>query len=42
MIEALKKDKFLSRLPKEEIEMGELKITDYQLDRSYPNALSYI
>ena len=33
MVEALKKDKFLSELPKEEIEMGEVEITDYPLER---------
>ena len=42
MVEALKKDKFLSELPKEEIEMGEVEITDYPLERPDPNALSYI
>ena len=42
MVEALKKDKFLSELPKEEIEMGEVEITDYPLERPNPNALSYI
>lgn len=31
MVEALKKDKFLSELPKEEIEMGEVEITDNAL-----------
>ena len=31
MVEALKKDKFLSELPKEEIEMGEVDITDNAL-----------
>ena len=36
MVEALKKDKFLSVLPKEEIEMGEVDITDYPLDRPDP------
>ena len=35
MVEALKKDKFLSELPKEEIEMGEVEITDYPLERPY-------
>ena len=33
MVEALKKDKLLSELPKEEIEMGEVEITDYPLER---------
>ena len=42
MVEALKKDKFLSELPKEDIEMGEVEITDYPLERPDPNALSYI
>ena len=31
MVEALKKDKLLSELPKEEIEMGEVEITDNAL-----------
>lgn len=30
MVEALKKDKFLSELPKEEIEMGEVDISKQQ------------
>ena len=42
MVEALKKDKLLSELPKEEIEMGEVDITDYPLERPDPKALSYI
>ena len=42
MVEALKKDKFLSELPKEEIEMGEVEITDYPLDRPDPIVLFYI
>ena len=33
MVGALKKYKFLSELPKEEIEMGEVEITDYPLER---------
>ena len=36
MVEALKKDKFLSELPKEEIEMGEVEITDYPLEWADP------
>ena len=31
MVEALKKDKYLSELPKEEIDMGEVDITDNAL-----------
>ena len=42
MVEALKKDKFLSEMPTEEIEAGEVEITDLPLDRPDPTAVSFI
>lgn len=42
MVETLKKDKFLSELPQEQVEAGELEVTGLPLDRPDPVSLSFI
>ena len=42
MVEALKKDKFLSEMPDEKVESGELEVTNLPLDHPDPAATSFI
>lgn len=42
MVEALKKDKFLSELPEEAVESGRMEVEDYPLDRPDPESVSFI
>lgn len=42
MVEALKKDKFLSEMPAEQIESAELEVTNLPLDHPDPDATSFI
>lgn len=42
MVEALKKDKFLSELPEEHVEASALEITDLPLEHPDPQSLSFI
>ena len=42
MVEALKKDKFLSEQPQEKIEVGDLEVTDFPLEHPDPTAVSFI
>lgn len=42
MVEALKKDKFLSEQPQEKIEAGDLEVTDFPLEHPDPTAVSFI
>lgn len=42
MVEALKKDKFLSELPAEEVQAAELEITDLPCDKPSTEANSFI
>lgn len=42
MVEALKKDKFLSEMPQEQVEAGELEVTDLPLDHPVPASASFI
>ena len=42
MVEALKKDKFLSEMPDEKVEAAELEVTNLPLDHPDPAAASFI
>lgn len=42
MVEALKKDKFLSEQSQEPVEVGELEVTDLPLSHPDPTAVSFI
>lgn len=42
MVEALKKDKFLSDLPNETVESGRMKVEDYPLDHPDLTSVSFI
>ena len=42
MVEALKKDKFLSELPEEHVVAAELEVTDLPLEHSDPKSISFI
>ena len=42
MVEALKKDKFLSEMPDEKLEAAELEVTNLPLDHPDPAAASFI
>lgn len=42
MVEALKKDKFLSEQPQEKIEVGDLEVTDFPLEHPDSTAVSFI
>lgn len=42
MVEALKKDKFLSEMPQEQVEAGELEVSDLPLEHPDPTAVSFI
>ena len=42
MVEALKRDKFLSEMPEEQVESGVLEVSDCPLDHSDPAALTFI
>ena len=42
MVEALKKDKFLSELPEEHVAAAELEVTDLPLEHPDPKSISFI
>ena len=42
MVEALKKDKFLSELPEEHVVAAELEVTDLPLEHPDPKSISFI
>ena len=42
MVEALKKDKFLSELPEEHVVAAELEVTDLPLEHPDPKSMSFI
>ena len=42
MVEALKKDKFLSEMPDEKVEAAELEVTNLPLDHPDPAAATFI
>jgi len=42
MVEALKRDKFLSEMPEEQVEAAELEITDLPLDHPDPSSTVFI
>lgn len=42
MVEALKKDKFLSEMPQEQVETGELEVIDLPLEHPDPTSVSFI
>ena len=42
MVEALKRDKFLSEQQQEQVEVGELEVTDLPLEHPDPAAISFI
>lgn len=42
MVEALKREKFLSELPEEQEEAGTLEVTDLPLDHPDPSAITFI
>lgn len=42
MVEALKKDKFLSELPEEYVVAAELEVTDLPLEHPDPKSISFI